>query len=252
MTQKLQGKVAVITGGTSGIGLETAILLKQEGARVAVFGNTEEHTANAVKRIGEDTLGFTGNIQSKKDLAEFFVQVSKKFGRVDFLFVNAGISKSVPLADITEENYDEMFNINVKGSFFTIQAALPLMNRGSSIVVTTSNVIHVGYPNLSLYSASKSSLRGLVKSLSAEFLEKGIRVNCVSPGPIETTLLTKGLDAKTHSQVMDTISAGIPMKRMGKVSEIAKAVLFLASDDSSFTTGTELIVDGGGANIGRF
>ncbi len=251
MAKKLEGKIAVITGGNSGIGLETARLFKAEGARLAIFGRNQKELDKVIQKLGGEDLGFEGDVTYMEDLDLFFQKVKEVYGRVDILFVNAGISKSAGIAEVSELIYDEMFAINVKGVFYTVQKALPLLQNGSAITITTSNVIHVGYPNLSVYTATKSAIRGFARSFAAELLERGIRVNTVSPGPIETTLLTKNMDVKTHNAVMQNIAAQIPMKRMGRTEEIAKAVLFLSSDDSSFMTGTEVVIDGGGANIGQ-
>lgn len=249
MSGKLVGKVAVITGGNSGIGLEVAKLFSSEGAEVALFGRDAATMDKAIKELDGSGLGYTGDVTSFEDQLHFVEKVRERYGRIDILFVNAGISKSIPVSDVTPEAFDEMFNINVKGAFYSVQLALPLMAKGSTITMTTSNVIHIGYPNLSLYSATKAAMSSLTKSFAAEFIERGIRVNSVSPGPIETPLLTKSMDIKTQQAVFSHIAGAIPMKRMGRPDEIAKAVLFLASDDSSFMTGEELIVDGGGHSL---
>ncbi len=250
MKMKLEGKIAVITGGNSGIGLETAKLLKSEGARLALFGQDQTSMEKTIRELGGSDLGFVGDVSSIQDLTLFVEKIKEQYGKIDILFINAGISKSAAINEVSESFYDKIFNTNVKGAFFSIQKALPLMGEGSSIVVTTSNVIHVGYTQLSTYSASKGALGALVRSAAAELIGHGIRINAVSPGPIETSLLTKNLDKETHIAVMKQIAEHIPMKRMGKASEVAKAVLFLASDDSTFMTGEELVIDGGGRTIG--
>ncbi|AKT41180.1 SDR family oxidoreductase [Chondromyces crocatus] len=242
---KLTGKVAAITGGNRGIGLATAQLFRAEGARVAIFGR-DEATPEHAALLGADALGFAGDVTSIHDVKAFFQAVEQRFGHLDVLFVNAGVSKSAPIADVTEDFFDELFDINVKGAFFTVQQALPLLGSPASIVINTSMVNQVGYPALSVYSATKAALRALVRSFAAELVERGIRVNAVSPGPIATTLLTRDIpDAATRDAILTGIASAIPMKRMGTPAEIARAVLYLASDDASFTTAEELVVDGG-------
>jgi Dehydrogenases with different specificities (related to short-chain alcohol dehydrogenases) len=247
---KLNGKVAAITGGNGGIGLATAKLFKAEGARLALFGRDTAQMNSAIAELGGKDLGFAGDVTSLSELDSFFQSVKEKYGVIDTLFVNAGISKSASIETASEQFYNDLFDINVKGAFFTIQKALPLMAENSSIVVTTSNSLHNGYKDLSIYSATKGALKSMVHSLAAELLAKKIRINAVCPGPIATTLLTKNMDAKTHDMIMSAIAEQIPMKRMGEADEIAKAVLFLASTDSSFMTGEEIVVDGGMTAIG--
>lgn len=247
---KLNGKVGVITGGNGGIGLATAKLFKTEGAHLALFGREIGSMDLAIAELGGQDLGCTGDVSSTSDLDLFFKDVKRKYGKIDILFANAGISKSASIETSTEKFYDDLFSVNVKGAFFTVQKALPLLSENSSIVVTTSNSLHNGYKDLSLYSATKGALKSMVHSLAAELLDRKIRINCISPGPIATTLLTKNLDSRTHDLIMSTIAKQIPMKRIGEADEIAKAVLFLASTDSSFMTGEEIVVDGGMTAIG--
>lgn len=246
MSKKLEEKVAVITGGNSGIGMAVAKLFKAEGARLGLFGRNEETMRNVIQELGGHDVGFAGDVTSAKDLDAFFGEVKSKYGKIDILYVNAGISKVGPIAEMTPSLYNEMFDINVKGAFNSVQRALPMMRNGSTITFTTSNAVHIGHPNLSVYSATKAALGSFTKSFAAELLSLGIRVNSVSPGPIDTTLVTKGMDAKARAAFVQETAKSIPMKRMGRADEIAKAVLFLASDDSSFMTGEEIIVDGGG------
>jgi NAD(P)-dependent dehydrogenase (short-subunit alcohol dehydrogenase family) len=249
-SKKLTGKVAVVTGGNSGIGLASAQLLHAEGAKVAIMGRDRKTIDSALKTIGEDSLGFAGDVSSIKDLEAFMSEVKSKFGKIDTLFVNAGIAKSSPISDASEAFYDEMFGINVKGAFFTVQKALPLLKDGGTIVMCTSIVSHYGMANSSVYAGTKAALRSFVQCLAAELLPRGIRVNCVSPGPIETPILARsGVDANTLSSIKEYLTQTIPMKRMGKPEEVAKAVLYLASDESSFTTGSEIMVDGGWTQI---
>ncbi|VUD58916.1 Glucose 1-dehydrogenase [Thalassocella blandensis] len=250
MNKRFEGYVSVITGGNSGIGSATAHLFRNEGAKVALFGRNHTKMASVLNELGSDSLGFIGDVTSTTDLQCFFNEVKQKYGKIDSLFVNAGISKSASIEQMSEEFFDELFNVNVKGSMFTIKLALPLMKENSSIVVTTSNTLHNGYDQLSAYSATKGALRSMVRSLSAELLSRKIRINSICPGPIATRLLTKDFDQSTHDSIMSNIAENIPVKRMGEANEIAKAVLFLSSTDSSFMTGEEIIVDGGMTAIG--
>ena len=250
MGLKLKNAITVITGGNSGIGLAAARTFISEGAKVVLFGRDAAAMNAALRELGANSTGVVGDVTSSEDLNELFAEIKNDYGRIDSLFVNAGISKSMAIDQITEGYFDELFDINVKGAFFTIQKALPLMKENSSIVVTTSNVLHNGYDELSVYSATKGAMRSMVRSIAAELLQRKIRINCVSPGPIVTRLLTKNFDAKTHEMIMEKIAQQIPVKRMGEADEVAKAVLFLASSDSSFMTGEEIIVDGGMTAIG--
>ena len=245
-TGRFAGKVAVITGGNSGIGLATVKLFHQEGARIAFSGRDQRSIDETLRTIPGDHLGFRGDVTSQEDLTRFFEAIGAKFGRIDTLFVNAGISKTSAIETTTEALYDEMFDINVRGAFFTVQKALPLLKDGGSIVVCTSIVSHLGAAHSSIYSATKAALRSFVQCFAAELLPRGIRVNSVSPGPTETPIIGRsGLDEKTVAAVKSHLIQVIPMKRMGKPEEVGRAVLFLASEDASFTTGAELMVDGG-------
>ena len=245
-SNKLAGKVAVITGGNSGIGLATAKLFKSEGAKIAFIGRDQKTITDTIESLGGNDFGFKGDVTSQVELTEFFRQVKSRFGKIDVLFANAGISKTALIAETSQEFYDEMFAINVRGIFFTVQKALPLLQRGSSIVITTSVVNQMGFVNSSVYSATKAATRSFVRCFAAELLDQGIRVNAVSPGPIDTPIMAKGgADPKTLATTIEHVKNMIPMKRTGTADEVAKAVLFMASDDSSFTTGEELMVDGG-------
>lgn len=245
---RLQDKVAVITGGNSGIGLATAEHFIAEGASVVMFGREDSVHAEAT-RLGKRAIGVRGDVTAPSDLRQLVETVRERHRRIDVLHLNAGISQSAPIGDATEEFFDRLFAINVKGAFFTLQHALPLLSPGSSVVVTTSNTHAIGYPALSVYAGTKGALRAMVRSWAAELVDRGIRVNAISPGPIATELLTRDLPETAKQALYDGVAGIIPMKRMGRADEIAKAVLFLASAESSFMTGAELVVDGGTAEM---
>jgi NAD(P)-dependent dehydrogenase (short-subunit alcohol dehydrogenase family) len=243
---KLQNKMAVITGGNSGIGLATAKELKQLGARVVIIGRNAYTVAKAAVEIGGDTLGVTADVGRVAALDLAFAEVREKVGRVDILFVNAGIGKFLPVGDTTEALFDEITNINFKGAYFTIHRALPLMPDGASIVLTSTVAVHFGMPGASIYAAGKAALNSLAKTLAIELAGRRIRVNVISPGPISTPIFGKmGMDKETLDQVAAGILSGVPLKRFGTSEEIARSVAFLASDDASFITGQELVADGG-------
>jgi NAD(P)-dependent dehydrogenase (short-subunit alcohol dehydrogenase family) len=240
---KLQGKVAVITGGTTGIGLASAKLFVKEGAYVFITGRRQKELDEAVEAIGSNVTGVQGDIAKPADLDSLYERV-KKMGRIDVLFANAGVGEFVPLESITEEHFDQTFNINVRGTLFTVQKALPLLNDGSSIILTGSVAGAKGTPAFGVYAASKAAVRSFVRTWTSELKDRRIRSNVVSPGPVNTPIV-----ARQRPEVMARIVSTIPMGRMGEADEIAKAALFLASDDSSFVTGIELFVDGGRAQI---
>jgi NAD(P)-dependent dehydrogenase (short-subunit alcohol dehydrogenase family) len=246
MMGKLEGKVAVVTGGNSGIGLATAKEFRREGARVVITGRDARTLEEAAKEIGGDVLALRSDSSSLKETDELFAAVKERFGRVDVLFVNAGVGKFAPLEETDEELFDQIMDINFKGAYFTIKKALPLLNDGASVILNTSVVAHIGLPNSSVYSASKAALLSLVRTLSADLIGRGIRVNAVSPGPIATPIFGKmGLPPEAIDETTKGLSEQVPLKRMGRPEEIAKAVLFLASSDSSFLLGTEIVADGG-------
>ena len=248
---KLSGKTALITGGTTGIGFETAKLFIEEGAKVAITGQNKERVNNAGQLLGADTLAISADVSSLSDIDSMVETISEKLGKVDILFVNAGVLQMGALSEVDEKHFDFQVSINFKGSFFTIQKVVSIMNDGGSIVINSSNANQIGIPGISVYSATKAALRSLSRTLSLELLDRKIRVNTVSPGPIETPIFGK---TEIPDDVADEIAKDIishnPMKRFGKPEEIAKAVLFLASDDSSYMTGEEIIVDGGAVAIG--
>ena len=243
---KLEGKVAVITGGNSGIGLATAKEFKEQGARVVITGRDQKTLDEAKREIGGDVLAVQSDTSSLTEIDKLFAVIKGKFGKIDVLFVNAGVGKFAPVEDVTEELFDSIMDINFKGAYFTIQKALPFLNDNASIVLNTSIVAHIGMPNSSVYSASKGALITLARTLSAELVGRGIRVNAVSPGPIATPILNRlGLPPEALEETKNNLEDQVPLKRFGRPEEIAKTVLFLASTDSSFLLGTEIIVDGG-------
>jgi NAD(P)-dependent dehydrogenase (short-subunit alcohol dehydrogenase family) len=243
---RLQNKTVLITGGTSGIGLETARQFISEGARVAVTGTNPATIEKARAVLGDDVLYIradAGNVASQKEIAD---QIAANFGKLEILFVNAGVAEFRTMDQWDEAAFDRSVSVNVKGPFFLVQALLPVFSNKASIVLNTSVNAHIGMPNSSLYALTKAALLSLSKTLSGELLGRGIRVNAVSPGPVETPLHEKfGLDDAGKKAMADAIVAQIPLGRFGHVAEIAKAVVFLASDEASFTVGAELIIDGG-------
>jgi NAD(P)-dependent dehydrogenase (short-subunit alcohol dehydrogenase family) len=247
---KLQGKVALITGGNSGIGLATAKAFVSEGAYVFITGRRQAELDAAVKEVGENVVGVEGDVSNPADLDRLYDVVKRTTGRIDILFANAGVARYAPLGTITAEFYDSIFNINVKGLLFTVQKALPLMPDGSSITLNASIVASKGFAANSVYSATKAAVRSFARTWTTDLKDRRIRVNAVSPGSTDTPGLNDLLaSSEVGQQRLKMISNSVPLGRLGRPDEIAKAVLFLASDDSSFVTGTELFVDGGFAQI---
>jgi NAD(P)-dependent dehydrogenase (short-subunit alcohol dehydrogenase family) len=250
MSDKLAGKVAVITGGNSGIGLATARLFAEEGAHVFITGRRQEELNAAVKQIGRNATGVQGDVSKLADLDRLFATVKKEKGHIDVLFANAGGGEVMPLASVTEENFDKTFAINVKGVLFTVQKALPLFRDGGSIILNASVAASKGFEAFSVYSATKAAVRSFARSWTIELKSRKIRVNAISPGPIDTSIFNKmSLTTDQIQQFKTDVVVGVPLGRMGRPDELAKAALFLASDDSSYVTGIELFVDGGMAQV---
>jgi NAD(P)-dependent dehydrogenase (short-subunit alcohol dehydrogenase family) len=243
---KLQNKVAFITGGTSGIGLETAKLFRDEGAKVIVTGTNPARLEEPASILGETATVLSVDLRDPVQIDRAIKDVGAKYGHIDIVFANAGAGMAAPLEAVTLEQINEQFSLNFNGLFFTIQKTAPLLTKGSAIVVTTSFLNEVGTPGLSILSATKAAVRSLVRSIGAELAPRGIRINAVSPGPIATPFHSKlGLTENQLAEAGAAIQAAVPLKRFGDAHEIATAALFLASDDSSFMTGTEIVVDGG-------
>ena len=250
MSGKLEGKVAVVTGGNSGIGLATAKRFVDEGAFVFVTGRRQAELDAAVKEIGRNVVGVQGDVSNLADLDRLYETVRREKGWLDIVFANAGLAEFAPLGEISEEHFDKTFDINVKGLLFTVQKALPLLDKGGSVILNASIVASVGMPSFSVYSATKAAVRSFARTWTTDLKGRNIRVNAISPGPIATP----GIDLLTGSpaaaeQFKANIVGTVPLGRLGEPDEIAKVAVFLASDDSSFVTGIELFVDGGSAQV---
>ena len=247
---RFKGKTALITGGTTGIGLETAKLFISEGARVIVTGRAPATIKAAQAELGDNAIVIKSDATSLPDMDALAEKVKETFGKLDVLFVNAGYGEFVPFEAVTEKVYDEMLNLNAKGPYFIVQKLVPLMPDGSSVVFTTSLANVKGMPVLSAYGAAKAALRALTRSLAAAFAPRGIRVNAVSPGPIESTAILQkvGMPKEAADQVYLQMTESVPMKRLGQPEEVAKAVAFMAID-ATYTTGAELPVDGGWSQL---
>lgn len=251
MSQKLAGKVAVVTGGSSGIGLATAKRFVDEGAYVFITGRRQNELDAAVKQIGQNVTSVRSDVSKLADIDKLYAAVKEQKGKIDVVFANAGIGELAPIGQITEEHFDKQFDVNVKGLLFTVQKALPLLQDGGAIVLNASIVSITGNPAFSVYSATKAAVRSFARTWSVDLKERKIRVNAISPGVVPTPGYNTGL-GMTQEQVdqfVKSMAANVPLGRPGTTDEIAKAVLFLASDDSSYVNGIELFVDGGLAQI---
>ena len=243
---RVQNKVALITGGNSGIGFATAKEFLEQGAKVIITGRSEAGLAQAKKDLNGQVHTILSNTSSLSDIRNLAKEVQKITPHLDVVFVNAGIGKFAPIEAVTEEHFDEQFNTNVKGAYFTIQELLPVIKDGGSIILNTSVAAHMGMASASVYSATKAALLNLARTISAELLPRKIRVNAISPGPIATPIFGKtGMSAEQIDGMKSIIQSQVPIGRLGEPSEIAKVATFFASDDSSFVLGTEIIADGG-------
>ena len=242
---KLNGKVAVITGGNSGIGLASAKALQAEGAKIVLFGRNQETLNAAAQELG-GVLAVQGDVAQSADIDRLFAQVEQKLGKIDVLFVNAGIAKMAPVEQVTEEFFDETMNVNLKGAYFTVQKAIPYLNDNASVIFNTSINANIGMPTTSVYAASKAAVVSLARTFSADLVGRGIRVNAVSPGPVETPIYGRmGMPQEQLAGFAENVASQIPLKRFGRPEEIANVVAFLASPESSFILGTEIVADGG-------
>ena len=246
MSKRFANKVAVVTGGNSGIGLAAARAYLREGAQVAITGRSDTTLKAAQKELGADALVIKADMSRVSEIAGAMDQIKNKFGRIDALFANAGVGKFVPFEEVTEQFFDETMATNLKGVFFTVQKAAPLFSKGAAVVLNASINAHLGMPNSSVYGASKAAVVNLAKTLSADLLQRGVRVNVVSPGPIVTAIFDRmGLSEEQTRQTKEGIASQVPLKRFGHADEIAAAVLYLSSRESGYVVGTELVVDGG-------
>lgn len=249
MSKKLSGKIALVTGGSTGIGLAAAKALAEQGARVYITGRRREELDAAVAEIGTAATGIRADASALSDLDTVFSTIASESGRLDILFANAGGGDMMPLGAITEEHFDRIFGTNVRGVLFTVQKALPLLSNGASVILTGSTAAVKGTANFSVYSASKAAVRSLVRSWAMDLKDRGVRINVVSPGPIRTPGLG-GLVPDEHRQgLFDALAAEVPLGRLGEPEEVVKTVVFLASDDASFINAAEIYVDGGLAQI---
>lgn len=249
MSNKLAGKVALVTGGSTGIGLASAQEFAAQGATVFITGRRQAELDAAVALIGDKAVGIKGDVANLTDLDHVFSLIAAQAGHLDIVFANAGVGDMAPLGEITEEHFEHIFGINVKGLLFTVQKALPLLRNGGSVILNASTTATKGTENFSVYSASKAAVRNFARSWLLDLKPRNIRVNAISPGPVTTPGVAGMVPAEQLDGLYAHLASLVPMGRMGDPGEVAKAVLFLASDDSSFINGIELFVDGGAAQI---
>lgn len=240
---KLDGKIALITGGSTGIGLATAKLFQAEGAQVIVTGRNKQSIEAAQKELGPKALAVASDTSKLPEISKLIETVKAKYGRIDILFANAGVAQFQPVGEISESFFDDHFNINVKGLFFTIQSALPLIPKGGAILLTASVVSKKGFPGSAIYAATKAAVRSFGRTIANELAPRGIRVNTLSPGPIDTPLL--GKTGAPADEIKERFAGTVAIKRLGTMEEMAHAALFLCSDDASYVIGAELFADGG-------
>jgi NAD(P)-dependent dehydrogenase (short-subunit alcohol dehydrogenase family) len=246
MSDRFKGKVAVVTGGNSGIGLAAAKAFAREGAKVAILGRSDATLKAAQKELGPDALALKADTSKVSEIAAAMEAIKRRFDRIDVLFVNAGVGRFIPFEEVSEEFFDEIVDTNVKGVFFTVQKAAPLLSRGAAVVLNASIAAHTGLPNSTVYAATKAAVVSLAKTLSADLLQRGVRVNAVSPGPVETPIFGRmNVPEEQLKQTKEWFAQQVPLKRFAQPDEIAEAVLYLSSSQSSFVVGTELVVDGG-------
>jgi NAD(P)-dependent dehydrogenase (short-subunit alcohol dehydrogenase family) len=245
-TNRLEGKIALVTGGNSGIGLASATRFKQEGAKVIITARSEASYAKAKEELGDQFDIIKTDITKNEELSTLFSYIEKEYGRLDVLFANAGVAYFTPLEYVDEDHFDSLFNTNVKGLYFTVQKASPLLSKGASVILNTSGMNSKGSPNSSVYAATKAAVRSFARSLSSELLTRGIRVNAVSPGPTETPIFGKtGLTEEQLNGFAEDVARVTPIGRFAKPEELANVALFLASDESSYVLGSEFVADGG-------
>ncbi|MBX9767019.1 MAG: SDR family oxidoreductase [Bdellovibrionales bacterium] len=243
---KLTGKVALITGGNSGIGLASAKLFAREGAKIVITGRDEKSLAEAQKALGPDALVIKADVSRLNEIDEMFKKINQSVGKLDILFANAGVAFFKPLSQVDEQFFDSMMDVNVKGLYFTIQKSLSTLNDGASIILTGSSIDIKGRPGSSVYGATKAAVRSIARGFSADLLDRNIRVNVLSPGPIDTPIFEKMTTSiEAHLATIEAFKKNVPLKRLGTPEEIAKVALFLAGDDSSFLLGAEIYADGG-------
>jgi len=247
---RLTGKTALVTGGTTGIGFATAKLFLAEGARVAIIGQDSERVASAAKELGSEVLAICADVSSASEMANAAKTLKAEFGSLDVLFANAGIAKPMPFSDVDEANINDQVDVNFKGVVYIIQSTLSLLKNPSSVIITSTSMIEKGVAGMSVYAATKAAVRSLARTLSAELVSRGIRVNTISPGLIETPIYGKlGLPQEAVSAWASQLIAKVPASRFGQSDEVARAVLFLASDDSSYMLGENILFDGGMSTI---